>query len=424
MMPLRFLVVCSLGILLPSVSFAKKDKSIQIPVESLFDWSDPMAFDAAKLSAAFAPLEKKLERKILEEPVDSRITSGSSIDCVENMFVLTAFNGQFRLSGAWFHFEPEISHTIALLLRVSDYGPSLEKDIGLELSKVTGDQSPKPFVRRSVVARTREVVETQLTRWLNPKFCVETLRNSTILHIYIKPRRSGDDQVPVAVKPAVSEVKLSANLDALLNFSALWGWTPDELEKNYVLKAGSPQAQQKPPQFEWVSSAKDRARFSRHMFSDTETNLTMFGGSIKVEEAILEFVNGKAARATISIYNRGDSGDIATPEFDRIFKAIGQNLSQVMKVAPKRQLMSSNAALPVSGWNWTSPSGIALLEYNDYNTPGKETKPEFLRLKLAAPNQADWSMGKMATGVQRMELVQRVKKTCAWSSATIWPRTR
>ena len=39
------------------------------------------------------------------------------------------------------------------------------------------------------------------------------------------------------------------------------------------------------------------------------------------------------------------------------------------------------------------------------------TKPEFLRLKLAAPNQADWSMGKMATGVQRMELVQRIKKT-------------
>jgi hypothetical protein len=120
------------------------------------------------------------------------------------------------------------------------------------------------------------------------------------------------------------------------------------------------------------------------MFSNVETKLTMFGGSIKVEEAIVEFVNGKAARATISFYNRGDSGDIEVAEFDRIFKTIGQNLGQVTKVAPKKQLMSANAALPVTGWMWSSPAGVALLEYNDYNTPGKVTKPEFLRLKLAA----------------------------------------
>ncbi|MFC5455248.1 hypothetical protein ACFQDI_10305 [Prosthecobacter fluviatilis] len=204
---------------------------------------------------------------------------------------------------------------------------------------------------------------------------------------------------------------LSADLDALLNFNALWLWTPAELEKTYVLKTNDQGDQPKPPQFEWMSAGKDRARFSRHMFSNVETKLTMFGGSINVEEAILEFVNGKAARATISFYNRGDSGDITTTEFDRIFKLIGQNLGQVMKVSPKRQILSSNAALPVTGWNWTSPGGIALLEYNEYNTPGKVTKPEFLRLKLAAPNQADWSMGKMATGVQRMELLQRIKKT-------------
>ncbi len=205
--------------------------------------------------------------------------------------------------------------------------------------------------------------------------------------------------------------ELSANLDALLNFAELWKWGPESFEKNYVLKLEDQDKQQKAPQFEWVSTTRDRARFSRHMFSNVETKLTMFGGSIKVEEAIVEFVNGKAARATISFYNRGDSGDIEVAEFDRIFKAIGQNLGQVTKVGPKKQLMSANAALPVTGWMWSAPTGIALLEYNEYNTPGKVTKPEFLRLKLAAPNQADWSMGKMATGVQRMELLKRVTKT-------------
>lgn len=205
--------------------------------------------------------------------------------------------------------------------------------------------------------------------------------------------------------------ELSANLDALLNFPAVWQWNSEALESSYALKLEDQEKQQKLPQFEWVSSSKDRARFSRHMFSNAETNLTMFAGSIKVEEAILEFVNGKAARATISFYNRGDSGDIDVRDFDRIFKLIGQNLSQVMKVAPKRQILSANAALPVTSWMWSSPSGIALLEYNEYNAPGKMTKPEFLRLKLAAPNQADWSMGKLVTGVQRMELMQRIKKT-------------
>jgi hypothetical protein len=149
------------------------------------------------------------------------------------------------------------------------------------------------------------------------------------------------------------------------------------------------------------------------MFSNVETKLTMFGGSINVEEAIVEFVNAKAARATVSFYNRGDSGDIEVATFDKLFKTIGQNLGQVMKVAPKRQIMSANAALPVTSWMWSSPAGVALLEYNEYNTPGKVTKPEFLRMKLAAPGQADWSMGKMAMGVQRMELQQRVTKTPA-----------
>jgi hypothetical protein len=222
--------------------------------------------------------------------------------------------------------------------------------------------------------------------------------------------------------------ELSANLDALLNFTQLWQWSSEDFEKAYVVKLDDQKQQEKPPQFEWVSTTRDRARFSRHMFSNAETKLTLFGGSIKVEEAILEFVNGKAARATVSFYNRGDSGDIEVAEFDRIFKTIGQNLGQVTKVAPKKQLNSANAALPVTGWMWSSPAGVALLEYNDYNTPGKVTKPEFLRLKLAAPNQADWSMGKMATGVQRMELQKRVTKTpegdiyiagCRW-----WTRGR
>lgn len=201
--------------------------------------------------------------------------------------------------------------------------------------------------------------------------------------------------------------ELSAKLDALLHFASLWQSSPEDFEQIYSPKADKPENQKQPPQFEWLSAGKDRARFSRHMFSNVETKLTMFGGSINVEEAVVEFVNGKAARATVSFYNRGDSGDIKVADFDRIFKTVGQSLGQVTKVAPKRQVLSSNAALPMTGWMWSAPAAVALLEHNDYTKGGQ---PEFLRLKLAAPSQADWSMGKLATGVQRMELLKRVTK--------------
>lgn len=204
--------------------------------------------------------------------------------------------------------------------------------------------------------------------------------------------------------------QLSANLDALLSFGSLWNCNTEDFEKTYAPRLDANGTQERPPQFEWLSANKDRARFSRHMFTNVETQLTMFGGSIKVEEAVVEFVAGKAARATVSFYNRGDSGDIEVAAFDRIFKAVGQNLGQVTKVVPKRQIMPANAVLPVTSWMWSAPAAVALLEHNEYNVSGKATKPEFLRLKLAAPNQADWSMGKLATGVQRMELLKRVTK--------------
>ncbi len=211
----------------------------------------------------------------------------------------------------------------------------------------------------------------------------------------------------MAADARAAEPVLQADLDVLLRFDSLWQWSPEDFEKTFTPKADTPENQRKPPQFEWLSASKERARFSRRMFSNVETKLSMFGGSIKVEEAVLEFVNGRAARATVSFYNRGDAGDIQVADFDRIFKTVGQNLGQVTKVAPRRQVLSSNAALPVTGWMWSAPHAVALLEHNDYAKTGK---PEFLRLKLAAPSQADWSMGKLATGIQRMELLKRVTK--------------
>ena len=102
-----------------------------------------------------------------------------------------------------------------------------------------------------------------------------------------------------------SETVLMADLDALLDFSVFWKSSQANFETLYVPRVEN---QEKEPQFEWLTTGKDRARFSRQMFSNMETHLTLFRGEVKPEEAIVEFVKGKAARSTISISNRDEVG--------------------------------------------------------------------------------------------------------------------
>ena len=370
---------------------------LDVSADAVLDWDDPLGLTRQKYESVYNSYSKG--NTPIYEQSESR-SEGYAISAHSGSYDinLTAFAGALKLSLFEVFWDEDRARSLRFILLPGDKLTSQPDAVYAVLARHFGKEGEDGTVK--------SINETiPVKQWLIAGYGVFAYQDAT--------GRFSINVAPTGRGPARREIKqeISANLDALLNLADLWKWNQEDLEKHYVLKIDDQGRQQKPPQFEWVSSAKDRARFSRHMFSNTETKLTMFGGSIKVEEAILEFVNGKAARATISFYNRGDSGDIVTPEFDRIFKVIGQNLSQVMKVAPKRQIMSSNAALAVTGWNWTAPMGIALLEYNDYNSPGRETKPEFLRLKLAAPNQADWSMGKMATGVQRMELLQRVKKT-------------
>jgi len=207
--------------------------------------------------------------------------------------------------------------------------------------------------------------------------------------------------------------EIKADLDPLLDFNTIWTTRTEQFEKKYV--ARTEEKQTEPPQFEWLTTTKDRARFSRQMFSDATTMLTLFGGAVKVEEAVVEFVNGKAGRATISIYNRGDAGQMGNTEFQALFKKVGQSLGGALGVTPRRQMSSGSGAVKNVAWMWTSPLGVALLEHNEFegSSSGLVGKPEFLRLKLAAPDQANWTMGRMTLGVQRMTLEKNVTRDAA-----------
>jgi len=207
--------------------------------------------------------------------------------------------------------------------------------------------------------------------------------------------------------------QLSADLDHLLNFAELWTSTRADFATRYTAKTDDATAE-KPPQFEWMSAEQDRARFSRKMFRNVETRLTMFGKSVKVEEAVVEFVNDRPARVSVCFYHRGDSGAMETADFERIFKTVGQSLNQALKSAPRSVLNPSAGASKLVSWGWNTPQVVALLEHNDYSpraSGGAAGQPEFLRLKLAAPSQADWTMGRLSTGVGRMGMAANVRKS-------------
>ena len=223
----------------------------------------------------------------------------------------------------------------------------------------------------------------------------------------IRPFSVGFCAVVLMTQSTANAIELAADLDPLLDSSTFWKTNTEQFETLYVPRV---EQQQKPPQFEWLTATKDRARFSRQMFTDATTTLTLFSGSVKVEEAIVEFVNGRAARATVSIYNRGDSGQMGAAEFDALFKKVGQNLGQSLKVTPRRQMSLGGGAVKNVAWMWSSPQGVALLEHNDFQSGAAVGKPEFLRLKLASPDQADWTMGKMSMGVQRMALQKNITR--------------
>lgn len=312
--------------------------------------------------------------------------------------------GEFPVEQLSVTFGPSEAASLSLLVLPTAEGKSARDAIVSKLSELIGHLPNKGKVRY------RSGSEYDSSVWSEETFRV-LLHEKDLRTIISVMRPTAGSTLTPTPGPATNSV--AVDLDAFLTGDTFWKWTTQDFERQYV---PAREKNETPPQFEWLSSSKERARFSRKLFNNLDTKLTMFGGSVKVEEAIVEFVNGRAARATVSFYNRGDSGEIRTQDFEAIFKRIGQNLGQALKVAPKSQLGSSNAALKVTGWNWTTPKSIALLEYNDYttrNSAGGSQQPEFLRLKLAAADHADFTMGRLGVGVGRMAAARNVTKSPA-----------
>lgn len=202
---------------------------------------------------------------------------------------------------------------------------------------------------------------------------------------------------------------LKFDLDPVLSTPALWDMTPEKMEELCKMEGFK-----KPPQFKWLTESHDGARFARKPYSNVNVDLTMFGGQVSVEEVVINFKNGKASDVNISLFNRGDSGEISKGEFDTRYKTAGRLLGENLKVVPRQRDPSMQTAVKTTGWLWTAPSALALLEFNS-NAQEARGKPEFLRLKLAPTTAKDQllgiaAIGRDATTLKPEELLQYVKK--------------
>jgi hypothetical protein len=187
----------------------------------------------------------------------------------------------------------------------------------------------------------------------------------------------GDDEADAFVA-GMKKGELACRLDALVSIPATWALTPDALDGFFKVPEGvKPKGN---PYFEWLTTDRDRAYFIRKPFTNLTIDLSLFEGTVPVEDVTVDFIEGKLNGITISVFNRGDAESIGLEEFERRKKLCGQALSAQLGVRPVARKANPTQGLLTEGWIWVSSKGMAVLEHNPEATVGQ---PEFLRMKIA-----------------------------------------
>jgi len=182
---------------------------------------------------------------------------------------------------------------------------------------------------------------------------------------------------PVKTARSQDAEPLVADLDPFITLPGAYSLTPSDLETMFEKGKWN-----KNPYFKWLRSDKSRAIFQRKDMENLKVNLTMLGGSVPIEEAVIDFKKGKFLGVTVSIFNRGDGGEISSDDFKNRFKSMGTHLGTQLDVRPTRREAKPTQGLLTSGWIWISARGKAVLEHNP-EAPGNT---EFLRMRLAQRN--------------------------------------
>lgn len=156
---------------------------------------------------------------------------------------------------------------------------------------------------------------------------------------------------------------------------------PDEIRKQLEeqgIKIGSSSHEK----FEWLSSRKEGIRSRPGIF-------TLLGKEIG--EVVIRSKNGTAATISISLYNRGDDGELKPDEFEESFNAWKAELDD--KLGVKSTPRDTKGVVKIRGWMWSKGDTAVLLESSFDKS---EDRTEFIRLRLASISAAKNKNGRVA----------------------------
>jgi len=143
---------------------------------------------------------------------------------------------------------------------------------------------------------------------------------------------------------------------------------------------------------EWLSSAKKGLRSPGDDF-------TLLGKN--VGEVVVREQDGKAASASISLFNRGDDKRISKEKYLKRLDEWKTMLSEKLKVRPESR--NKSGVVKMTAWMWKKGDVAYLLEGS---LTRKTNRPEFIRLRMASASSA----GKKRKTASRRSLADNVKK--------------
>lgn len=347
-------------------------------LDALINWEEPFAIGERELVVPFEGMGVSGYTKFymkMKSGEDCRIFDMNS-DAKCQLYLLPS-RFPVKLFRAYYSYEGQL-YKIEMTLRSAGVREALE----VELDKLLG-------ARSTMGKMVNKGQESPIWRWDSPKMIlISHAAGPELLRLEIlNPNFPTEGSFPIRKSVtliAPQTVGAPVDLDALLNFDKLWTYSPDDLEKIYRMRNPD---QKEGAQFEWMGAGKIRARFSRKVNPGSSTPLTLLAKEMEAQEAIVEFVDGRVARVTITLYNRRDSGAIEPSKFREKFIKAGQHLKQSLATAPKNTSAAAGPERKVVRWLWESPQCLALIEHNDYEG-NVALVPELLQLKLAPPRPA------------------------------------
>ncbi len=175
--------------------------------------------------------------------------------------------------------------------------------------------------------------------------------------------------LPLALA-ALTASAFAAPLDPLISAQNLWALKPVD----FMTAA-------KPLGYEWTSNVNDSARVAR-------PDLTLF--SLPAVESVARFEGDALREIIVTIYARGDAGDLSEEKFDALVRQSAETLNKNTGVKFTARGKDPTSAVKADGLIWATERARYLLEFSktkEVKTRGIPFRAEFVRLEIAPPEK-------------------------------------